>query len=83
MRTPFPTSLTAATTSQPTFTTDGPVLPAGGPYRNLQATPALIEAASRRGISPTHIICTGDVVASGGDGVIGGHAGEQTDIAYR
>ncbi len=35
----------------------------GGPYSNLQALEALIQEARNRRISPTHMICTGDVVA--------------------
>ncbi len=47
---------------------DGPVLLFGGPYSNLQATHALIDAARALGIGPDHMICTGDVVAYGADG---------------
>jgi hypothetical protein len=42
---------------------DGPVLFFGGPYSNLEATCALLAEATRRGIPPKHVICTGDVVA--------------------
>ena len=35
----------------------------GGPYSNLRATEALIAEALRLGISPSRVICTGDVVA--------------------
>ncbi len=42
---------------------DGPVLVFGGPYGNLEATRALIEAAGRLGIPGSRAICTGDVVA--------------------
>lgn len=41
----------------------GPVLVFGGPYSNLQATLAIKDEASLRGIAPDHCICTGDVVA--------------------
>lgn len=41
----------------------GPVLLFGGAYGNLEATEALLNEASRFGISNDHIICTGDVVA--------------------
>jgi uncharacterized radical SAM superfamily Fe-S cluster-containing enzyme len=39
----------------------------GGPYSNLQATEAVLAEASRRGIPPHRVICTGDVVAYGAD----------------
>lgn len=42
---------------------DGPVLIFGGPYSNLQATEAMLAEAARRGIPPSHVICTGDLVA--------------------
>ncbi len=42
---------------------DGPVLIFGGPYSNLQATRAILDQAIARSIAPTHVICTGDVVA--------------------
>jgi len=42
---------------------DTPVLLFGGPYSNLQATRALRAEATRLGIAPDHVICTGDVVA--------------------
>lgn len=41
----------------------GPVLAFGGPYGNLEATTAVLEAARQRGIAPGNILCTGDVVA--------------------
>lgn len=47
----------------------GEVLLFGGPYSNLQATEALLAEASRRGIAPGNMICTGDVVAYCGDPV--------------
>ncbi len=40
-----------------------PVLLFGGPYSNLQATCALIRQAHMRGVAPSHMICTGDLVA--------------------
>ncbi len=40
-----------------------PILIFGGPYSNLEATRALRAEASRRGIPPERLICTGDVVA--------------------
>ena len=46
---------------------DGPVLCFGGPYSNAQATEALLVEARTRGIPPDRVICTGDVVAYGGD----------------
>jgi len=46
---------------------DGPLLVFGGPYSNLQATEAVLAEAARMGIPPTRIICTGDLVAYGGD----------------
>ena len=39
----------------------------GGPYSNLQASEALLGEARRLGVPPERIICTGDVVAYGGD----------------
>lgn len=45
----------------------GPILVFGGPYSNLQATLALKQEAKRLGVTPSHIICTGDVVAYCGD----------------
>jgi predicted phosphodiesterase len=45
---------------------NGAVLLFGGPYSNFQATQALFDAARRIAIPPTHMICTGDVVAYGG-----------------
>ncbi len=47
----------------PVMRADGPVLCFGGPYSNLQATEALLAEADRLGISPSRIVCTGDVVA--------------------
>jgi predicted phosphodiesterase len=46
---------------------DGPALVFGGPYSNLQALRAVLEAAARRGIPPRRVVCTGDVVAYGAD----------------
>ncbi len=46
---------------------DGPVLCFGGPYSNAQATGAMLAEARKRGIPPERVICTGDVVAYGGD----------------
>ncbi len=46
---------------------DGPVLCFGGPYSNAQATQALLDQAAQRGIPADRMICTGDVVAYGGD----------------
>lgn len=40
-----------------------PVLFFGGPYSNLEATTALLEAARDLGVPPERTICTGDVVA--------------------
>lgn len=42
---------------------NGAVLLFGGPYSNVQALDALIAVATTRGITPDHMICTGDVVA--------------------
>lgn len=42
---------------------DGDLLLFGGPYSNLQATEAVLAQAQLRGISPDHVICTGDLVA--------------------
>lgn len=41
----------------------GPLLVFGGPYSNLQATRALLEAAQQLGLSSEQLICTGDAVA--------------------
>ncbi len=46
---------------------DGPVLCFGGPYSNAQATEAMLAEALTRGIPSERVICTGDVVAYGGD----------------
>jgi predicted phosphodiesterase/uncharacterized Fe-S cluster-containing radical SAM superfamily protein len=46
---------------------DGPALIFGGPYSNLQATAAVLDEAARLGIPASRIICTGDLVAYGGD----------------
>ncbi len=40
-----------------------PVLLFGGPYSNLDAVKALKKQADSIGIQPSHIICTGDIVA--------------------
>ena len=50
-------------TGQQALRMDGPVLVFGGPYSNLEATLAVLDAARRRGIPPARIICTGDIVA--------------------
>lgn len=39
------------------------ILVFGGPYSNLRATQALMSEARRLGISPGHVVCTGDIVA--------------------
>lgn len=41
----------------------GPLLILGGPYSNLHATIAIRKIADRLDIQPSHVICTGDVVA--------------------
>src|SRR5277367_268628 len=46
---------------------DGPLLVFGGSYSNLEATTAILAEARRRAIAPSHILCTGDVVAYGAD----------------
>jgi len=43
------------------------VLVFGGPYSNLQATEAVLAAATRHGIPAGRTICTGDVVAYGAE----------------
>ncbi|MDX2198199.1 MAG: metallophosphoesterase family protein [Phycisphaerae bacterium] len=48
---------------------DGPLLVFGGPYGNLQATDAVLAAAAERGLPPSRIVCTGDLVAYCGDPV--------------
>lgn len=45
------------------FDASGPVLVFGGPYSNLPAIQSLQAEAQRRGIPPSRIVCTGDVVA--------------------
>lgn len=45
----------------------GPLLCFGGPYSNLQALRAVLAEAFRRGIPPSRMLCTGDVVAYGAD----------------
>lgn len=42
---------------------EGRVLAFGGPYSNIHATQALLQAAQDHGVAPDHMICTGDVVA--------------------
>lgn len=54
--------------TQPIILT-GPALIFGGPYSNLEATQAVLAEATRRGIPPSHVICTGDVVAYCADAV--------------
>lgn len=41
----------------------GPIIVFGGPYSNLHALDALLAEAGRLGISPGHMISTGDLVA--------------------
>ncbi|MBD3663096.1 metallophosphoesterase family protein [Sulfitobacter aestuariivivens] len=45
---------------------DGAVLLFGGPYSNAHAVDALLSEAAARAIVPSHMICTGDVVAYAG-----------------
>ena len=45
----------------------GTVLLFGGPYSNLHATRALFDLATRLGISPGNVICSGDIVAYCGE----------------
>jgi len=40
----------------------GPLLVFGGPYSNLEATEAILQEARRRAITPSNIVCTGDLV---------------------
>ncbi len=42
---------------------DAPLLCFGGPYSNRQALEALLAEATRLGIPPSRMLCTGDVVA--------------------
>ncbi len=53
--------------TRPPIVMDGPVLVFGGPYSNLEASEAVLAEAARRGIPPSRIVCTGDVVAYGAD----------------
>jgi predicted phosphodiesterase len=61
----------------PVVPMDGPVLVFGGPYSNLEATRAVLEAAARRGIPPRRMLCTGDAVAYAAD------AGATLDLLRR
>lgn len=47
---------------------DHPILVFGGPYSNLQALEAVLDAAARRQIPADRMICTGDIVAYCADG---------------
>jgi predicted phosphodiesterase len=49
------------------LTEQQPVLIFGGVYSNLQALEALMAEAGRRGIEPSNMVCTGDIVAYGAD----------------
>jgi len=49
------------------FDIPGPLLVFGGPYGNLQAVEALLAEAGQLGIAPESMLCTGDLVAYGGD----------------
>lgn len=62
---PSPTMTPSGTISLGEF--DGPVLVFGGPYGNLEATRALLDAAARLDIPAGRAVCTGDVVAYGAD----------------
>src|SRR5262249_39571022 len=53
--------------AHPELHCDGPAIVFGGPYGNLEATRALLDEATRLGIPPQRIVCTGDVVAYGAD----------------
>ena len=46
---------------------DGPLFCFGGAYSNAQATKAVLAEARARGFGPERILCTGDVVAYGGE----------------
>ena len=61
----------------PVVVADGPLLCFGGPYSNLQATTALLAEAARLAIPPSHVICTGDVVA------YGAHPAEMLDLVMQ
>lgn len=50
-----------------TIDTSSPLLVFGGPYSNRAATSAISEVAHDLGIPPSHVICTGDVVAYCGE----------------
>jgi MoaA/NifB/PqqE/SkfB family radical SAM enzyme/predicted phosphodiesterase len=49
------------------FHAEGPLMIVGGPYSNLEATRAVLKEAAQLGIPSDRVICTGDVVAYGGD----------------
>lgn len=51
----------------PTIAIEQPLIIFGGPYSNREATLALLEAAAGLHVPAERIICTGDVVAYGGD----------------
>ena len=46
-----------------TLSANEPILCFGGPYSNLEAATAIRQEATRLGIPPNQVICTGDVVA--------------------
>lgn len=52
-----------ASIPEPPVEMNGPVLVFGGCYSNLEATGALRREATRLGIRPDNVVCTGDVVA--------------------
>src|SRR6266852_4859771 len=54
-------------TPGPQLQIDAPLLVFGGPYSNRHATEAVLAEAARLGIAPGRIVCTGDLVAYGGE----------------
>jgi uncharacterized radical SAM superfamily Fe-S cluster-containing enzyme len=46
-----------------TISINTPLIVFGGPYSNLEATHTVLAEAGRLGVTPSNIICTGDVVA--------------------
>ena len=53
--------------SHPELFFDGPAIVFGGPYGNLEATQALLDAAEQLDVPRSRIVCTGDVAAYGAD----------------
>ncbi len=59
----FALSFPGSGEGRPRLHLDKPAIVFGGPYGNLEATRALLEAAEHLGVPGERMICTGDVVA--------------------